>query len=196
LLDFEINLQLFVEIMEDEEFPKSARMLAAGVLFHVLWAQGIIPEKLKNLKLIALVDDVLVMAVGLCIIVHLMPEERREYYWQKYEAVTRIDDYKQLLKSPLGMLRDRLAQFVESLRRRSYKKKTAEKVVESPDLQEGLFDEAMIFAANFNLDPDSIDQQIRLLPPRERIMGLLSGGLQEETSGMLHWLSSMKSASA
>jgi uncharacterized membrane protein YkvA (DUF1232 family) len=161
-------------------------MLAAGVLFYVLWAQDIIPDKLKNLKLIALVDDVLVMAVGLCIIVPLMPEERREYSWQKYEAVTRIDDYKQLLKSPLGMLRDRLAQFVEGLRRRSYKKKTAEEVVESPDLQEGLFDEAMIFAANFNLDPDSIDQQIRLLPPRERIVGLLSGGLQEGTSGMLH----------
>jgi len=180
LMNFEVNSQLFVEIMNDEELPLAARTLAIGVLAYVLSPIDLIPEKLKALKVIALIDDVVVMIIGLGIIVPLMPESRLEHYKQEYEAAAKISDYKETLKATLGILWDRLAQFVNNLRQRSHKKCTAEEIAESPELREDLFDETMIYVANLNLDPTTLDRELKALPPPEKVIGLLASGIQEE----------------
>jgi len=180
LLNFEVNSQIFVEIMNDEELPLSARTLAIGVLTYVLSPIDLIPEKLKVLRVVALLDDVVVMIIGLGIIVPLMPESRREHYKGKYEAVAQISDYEETLKATLGILWNRLVQFVEKLRQRSHKKRTTEEVAGSPELREDLFDETMIYVANLNLDPEALDRELEALPPPEKIIGLLASGIEED----------------
>ena len=180
LLDFEINAQLFVEIMNDEQLPLSARALAVGVLLYLRAPRDIISENVKVLKLIGLVDDVIVMIIGLSVIVPQMPEPRLAYYKQKYKAVTRISDYEEILKSALGLLWERLVRFVENLRQRKYKETSAESVAQSPDLREDLFDETMIFVADLNLDPVTLDKELQLLPAPEKVVGLLASGLAED----------------
>lgn len=180
LLDFEINAQLFVEIMNDEQLPLSARALAVGVLLYLRAPRDIISENVKVLKLIGLVDDVIVMIIGLSVIVPQMPEPRLAYYKQKYKVVTRISDYEEILKSALGLLWERLVRFVENLRQRKYKETSAEGVAQSPDLREDLFDETMIFVADLNLDPATLDKELLLLPAPEKVVGLLASGLEEE----------------
>lgn len=180
LKDFELNTILFAEIREDEDLPLSARAIAVGVLVYVRAARDIIPDLFPKLKILGLLDDVLVMAGGLSIIVPLIPEERLDYYRAKYTAVAKIHEYDRLLQETLGMLWDRLRQFVEGLKNRKYKKASAEEIVKSLELSEDLFDEAMIYVANLNLDPGTIDEGIKQLPPPETVFKLLAGGLEEE----------------
>ncbi|MCL4298463.1 MAG: DUF1232 domain-containing protein [Anaerolineae bacterium] len=175
LKDLGVNSQLFNEIIADGSLPMSARTLATGVLMYLDLPEDIIPEKIR---FIGLIDDVLVMVIGLVIIVPLIPAERMAYYHQNYKAVTKIDEYEQILKSVLGILWDRLVQFVETLRKRTFKKKTTEEVAQSAELREQLFDQTMEYVANLNLDPSTIDEDLKVLPAPEKIIGTLASGLE------------------
>ena len=176
LADLGVNSKLFIEITEDEALPKIARTLASGVLLYLQIPTDLIPIKYRFLGLI---DDVIVMIVGLVIIAPLIPEERLKYYSQKYETIGKVEEYERVMQATLGILWDRIVLFVETLRERTFKNKTTEEVVQSPELREDLFDETMIFVANLNLDPESLDSDIKQLPSPEKVIGLLSSGLEE-----------------
>ncbi len=176
LIDLGVNAQLFIELAGDEALPTWVRKLAAGVLLYLDVPIDLIPEKLR---FIGLIDDMLVMIVGLVIFVPQLPEERFTYYCQKYEAVVKIEEYEQIVKSTLGILWERLTRFVETLQKRTYKNKTTEEVVQSAELREALFDETMVFVANLGLDPETLDKETKSLPSPEKLMGLLSSGLEE-----------------
>ena len=176
LIDMGVNAQLFNELAGDEALPTWVRSSATGVLIYLDARVDLIPEKLR---FIGLIDDMLVMIVGLVIIVPQIPEERLTYYRLKYEAVDKIGEYEQIMKSTLGILWDRLTRFVETLQKRTYKNKTTEEVAQSAELREALFDETMVFVANLGLDPETLDKETKLLPSPEKLMGLLSSGLEE-----------------
>ncbi len=171
-----VNSKLFTEIIEDEALPITVRALASGVLLYLQSPMDLIPDKLAFLGVI---DDVIVMIVGLVIITPLIPEERLNYYGQKYEAISKVDEYERIMQTTLGILWERLVKFVEMLRTRTFKNKTTEEIVQSSELREDLFDETMIFVANLNLDPESLDSDFKLLPSPEKVIGLLSSGLEE-----------------
>jgi len=174
LTNLGINVQLFEELAGDESLPMMARTLAVGVLVYPNTPVNLIPNKVR---FIGLIDDMLVMIVGLAIIAPQIPEDRLPYYRQKYEVIGKIQEYEAIVKSTLGILWDRLVRFVRTLENRSYKGKTTEEVAQSDTLRDMLFDEAMIFVANLGLDPESMD--VKLLPSPEKIMGLLSSGLEQ-----------------
>ena len=176
LIDLGVNAQLFNELAGDEALPLWVRTLSTGVLLYLDARVDLIPEKLR---FIGLIDDMLVMIVGLTIIVPQIPEDRLTYYRQKYDAVGKIGEYESNVKSTLGILWERLIQIVETLPKRTYKNKTSAEVAQSADLREALFDETMVFVANLGLDPDTLDKETKLLPSPEKIMGLLSSGLEE-----------------
>jgi|GEM_PF-2714548 len=176
LANLGVNSKLFTEIIEDEALPMTVRALASGVLLYFKLPISLIPNKYP---LIGLIDDVIVMIVGLVIITPLMSDQRLSYYRQKYEVVGKVDEYEQVMKAMLGILWERLVQFVESLRKRTFKDKTTDEIAQSSELREDLFDETMIFVANLNLDPESIDRDIKQLPSPEKVIGLLSSGLEE-----------------
>jgi uncharacterized membrane protein YkvA (DUF1232 family) len=174
LMDLGVNAQLFNELAGDEVLSMWARSLATGVLLYLDIPADLIPEKLR---FIGLIDDMLVMIVGLVIIVPQIPEERLLYYRQKYEAVDKIGEYEQIMKSTLGILAERLTLFVETLRKRTYKNRTTEEVAQSAELREALFDETMVVVADLGLDPETLDKEVKLLPSPEKVIGLLSSGL-------------------
>ena len=176
LTDLGVNSKLFAEIIEDEALPMTARTLASGVLQYLQLPTDLIPDKYR---FIGLIDDVIVMIVGLVIIAPLIPKERLKYYGQKYEAIGKVEEYERIMQATLGILWERIVQFVETLRERTFKNKTTEEVVQSSELSEDLFDETMIFVANLNLDPESLDSDIKQLPSPEKVIGLLSSGLEE-----------------
>jgi len=176
LTDLGINAQLFKELTGDESLPMWSRSLATGVLLYLDAPVDLIPEKFR---FIGLIDDMLVMIVGLVIIAPQIPEDRLTYYRQKYEAAGKIGEYESNLKSTLGILWERLTQIVETLPKRTYKNKTTTEVAQSAALREELFDETMVYVANLGLDPETLDKETKLLPSPEKVMGLLSSGLEE-----------------
>lgn len=176
LIDLGVNAQLFNELTGDEALAMWVRSLAAGVLLYLDSPVDLIPEKFR---FIGLIDDMLVMIVGLVIIVPQIPEDRLTYYRQKYEAAGKIGEYETNLKSTLGILWERLTRIVETLPKRTYKNKTTTEVAQSAELREELFDETMVYVANLGLDPETLDKETKLLPSPEKVMGLLSSGLEE-----------------
>lgn len=176
LADLGVNSKLFVEIAEDEALPMTARTLASGVLQYLQLPTDLIPDRYR---FIGLIDDVIVMIVGLVIIAPLIPKESLNYYGQKYGAIGKVEEYERIMQATLGILWERLIQFVETLKKRTFKGKTTEEVVQSSELREDLFDATMIFVANLNLDPESLDSDIKQLPSPEKVIGLLSSGLEE-----------------
>ena len=176
LTDLGINAQLFKELTGDESLPMWSRSLATGVLLYLDAPVDLIPEKFR---FIGLIDDMLVMIVGLVIIAPQIPEDRLTYYRQKYEAAGKIGEYESNLKSTLGILWERLTQIVETLPKRTYKNKTTAEVAQSAELREELFDETMVLVANLGLDPKALDKETKLLPSPELFIGLLSSGLEE-----------------
>lgn len=176
LVDLGVNAQLFNELAGDEALPMWVRSLATGVLLYLDAPVDLIPEKIR---FIGLIDDMLVMIVGLVIIVPQIPEDRLTYYQQKYEAAGKIGEYESNVKSTLGILWERLTRLVETLPKRTYKNKTTAEVAQSAELREALFDETMVVVANLGLDPETLDKETKLLPSPEKVMGLLSSGLEE-----------------
>ena len=150
--------------------------MATGVLLYLDAPVDLIPEKFR---FIGLIDDMLVMIVGLVIIAPQIPEDRLTYYRQKYEAAGKIGEYESNLKSTLGILWERLTRIVETLPKRTYKNKTTTEVAQSAELREELFDETMVLVANLGLDPKALDKETKLLPSPELFIGLLSSGLEE-----------------
>ncbi len=144
LMDLGVNAQLFNELAGDETLSVWVRSLATGVLLYLDAPADLIPDKFR---FIGLIDDILIMIVGLVIIVPQIPEERMRYYSQEYEAVDQIGEYEQVMRSTLGILWERLMQLVETLRKRTYKNKTTEEVAQSAELRESLFDDTMVFVA-------------------------------------------------
>lgn len=178
--DLDLNVQLFAEMMNDEELPLAARCLAFGVLSYLMVSRKLIRKGTKWGAILALVGDALVMITGLSIIVQWIPESRLDYYRKKYKSVAMIHEYEAALRAALGMLWDRLVKFVENLRHRRYRKATAEEVLQSPELREQLFDDAMEWVADQDLDPTTLHEQLGQLPPPEKVIGLLASGLEEE----------------
>ena len=176
ITDLGVNAQLFNELAGDEALPMWCRSLATGVLLYLDAPVDLIPEKFR---FIGLIDDMLVMIVGLVIIVPQVPEERLTYDQQKYEAAGQIGEYESNLKSSMGILWERLTRIVETLPKRTYKNKTTAEVAQSAELREELIDETMVFVANLGLDPEALDKETKLLPSPEKVMGLLSSGLEE-----------------
>lgn len=176
LLDLGVNAKLFNELAADEALPMWVRSLATGVLLYLNSPIDIIPEKFR---FIGLIDDVLIMIVGLVIIVPKISDVKLKYYQDNYEAVGKIGEYEVKLKSTLGILWERLIQIVETLPKRTYKNKTTEEVAQSANLREEVFDNTMIIVANLGLDPKTLDKETRLLPTPEKVMVLLSSGLED-----------------
>lgn len=176
LLDLGVNSQLFNEFVADEALPLWVRSLATGILLYLTSPVDLIFEKLR---FIGLIDDMLVMIVGLVIIVPQIPEERLAYYQKEYEVVRKIGEYEQIMKPTLGILWERLIKYVETLQKRTYKNKTTAEVAQSDELRESLHDETMVYIANLGLDPETLDKETKLLPSPEKVIGLLSNGLED-----------------
>jgi hypothetical protein len=110
---------------------------------------------------------------------------RAGHYREKYpETFETLDEQITLLRQTLGALYSWLKALVEKLPKRRFHGKSTEDVASSEQIREEMFDEAMEYAANINVDPKAIEQALLAAPPN-RITELLSSGLEEEQKHQL-----------
>jgi len=170
------DIKVLVVMIGDDKLDMRARSLAVGTLLYLIASIDLIPD---NIPVLGYVDDVLVLHIALGVILQIDPE-RAEHYRKKYpEVIGRIDEQTQLLTDALGALYSWLKAFVESLAQRHYKGRRPEEVVRSASAREEIFDEAMVFAANINVNDATIRQTLLSSPP-DQLVKLLSAGLEKE----------------
>lgn len=170
------DIKILIEMAGDNDLDLGARSLAVGTIVYVLSPIDLIPEKVPVLGYI---DDVIILHMSVAAIVGIDPE-RGAHYREKYPQVFEsLDQHIGLLQDTLGALYSWIMALVERLKERRYQGRSPEDVAASENLQEELFDEAMEYAANVNVDPDAIQRALLAAPP-ERIIGFLSAGLEEE----------------
>lgn len=176
IAEFGVDSRIFIELIGDQKAPLPARVIAGGVLVYLNFARDILPERWKALGLI---DDVIVMTIGLTICIDLLPRQRRDYYQKKYRAVEMLVPDSELLKRVLGIVWDRLNDYVRGLGDRTYRGQDMATVVESEELRERLFDETMESVAKASIDPTTLDKELAKLPAPEKIAGLLTQGMDD-----------------
>ena len=182
ILSLPIDLKVLLEISGDSEIGIPARSLAVGTLAYVVYLADLIPDKIPVLGLI---DDVIVIRLSLEVIRGLEPD-RMKYYEEKYPATfARFAEAIEVLKSALGLIYDALMALVEKLKNRRFRGHTAEEAVQSEEVREEMFDEAMEYVANLNLNPDVVHNAL-LEAPSHQIIGLLTSGLEEEDKREIH----------
>lgn len=185
-----IDTRIFAEIMNDPQVPLPARGIAAGVLVYLSTVRDIIRDKLK---IIGLIDDVIVMTIGLAICIDMMPVRHRAHYERKYDAVTKVHEDTDFLKGILGIVWNRLWSYVENLTSSKYRSHSMEEVVESDELREALYDDTMEYLAKSAVDPAVLDKEIARLPAPEKVVGLLTSGVEEldpsaeQSKGAVGW---------
>jgi len=175
ILGFPQDTKILIEMAGDNDLSMSSRSLAVGALIYAIMPLDLIPDKFG---VIGLVDDVIVIRITLAIIREIDPE-RYVYYKGKYSQCAVLEKEIALLRSTLGALYSWLVALVKGLREKTFKKRTAEQIAQSPDLREELFDETMEYVANINLDPETVSRALLTTPP-ERIVHLLSSGLEDD----------------
>jgi len=170
------DIKVLVVMIGDDELDMRARSLAVGTLVYIVASIGLIPD---TIPVLGYVDDVLVLHIALAVILQIDPD-RAEYYREKYsETIGAIDEQVQLLTDALGALYSWLKAFVENLPQRRYRGQTTEEAAQSGEAREGIFDEAMEFAANVSVDEATIRQKLLASPPNQ-LAKLLSDGLEKE----------------
>jgi uncharacterized membrane protein YkvA (DUF1232 family) len=176
IISLPIDLKVLLEISGDSQVGIPARSLAVGTLAYVVYFADLIPDKIPVLGLI---DDVIVIRLSLEVIRGLEPE-RMKYYEGKYPTTfARFAEAIEVLKSALGLIYDALMALVEKLKNRRFKGHTAEEAARSEEVREEMFDEAMEYVANLNLNPDVV-HKVLLEAPSHQVINLLTSGLEEE----------------
>ena len=176
IISLPTDVKILIEMIGDDKLDMRARSLAVGTTAYLIAAIGLIPD---TVPVLGLVDDVLVLHIALAIILQIDPK-RAEYYREKHpETIGSIDEQVQLLVDALGALYSWLEAFVKNLSQRRYKGQSTEETAQSTETREDIFDEAMIYAANVNVDEEMIRSRLLAAPPNQ-LVSLLSDGLQKE----------------
>jgi len=176
ILSLPTDIKILIEMIGDDGLDMRARSLAVGALVYLVATIGLIPDVIPVL---GYVDDVLVLHIALAIILEIDPE-RAKYYRAKYaDAIGALDAQIALVADALGALYSWLRAFVEALRNRQYKGKTTQDAAQSDEARENIFDDAMVYAANVEVDEKAIRQRLLASPP-EQLIKLLSDGLEKE----------------
>jgi uncharacterized membrane protein YkvA (DUF1232 family) len=178
-LPYELKIPL--DMMGDEELKLEARTLAVGTTFYLLSPIDLIPEKLPG---IGYIDDAIILHMSLFAITEIDPA-RSQHYRSKYPGTYELLDRETaVLKETLGALYSWLVALVRNLRERDYKGREPSDVIDSAEVQDEIFDAAMEYAAGIDTDPKVIERALMAAPP-ERIVGLLSSGLEEDQKRQL-----------
>lgn len=176
LVSLPTDIKILIEMIGDDELDMKARSLAVGTIVYVLAPIDLIPEKIPVL---GYVDDVVVLHIAVALAVQIDPNRGR-YYREKYpQTFETLDQQIDLLRKTLGALYSWLTALVENLVKRRFRGQTAEDIIGSEKLHEDMFDAAMEYAADVNVDAETIRRALLAAPPN-RIVELLSDGLEEE----------------
>jgi uncharacterized membrane protein YkvA (DUF1232 family) len=146
------DLKVLFEAMSDADLPLEARQAAAGAVIYCLSRNDLIPD---SAGAVGFVDDVVVVRLVLERLLVLSGDAIGDYPERFSDQFAELGEDLQLLRDYLAEAIGWLERHVEQLAQLKYKGKGVPAYVEDEDAAQRLYEEALEFTTEYEVDDDA-----------------------------------------
>jgi uncharacterized membrane protein YkvA (DUF1232 family) len=152
------DLKIAFDAMDDENLPRTARELAAGVVMYIVTPKDQTAD--RNDQVVGYSDDALLLRLAL----HkaLGKGEDEDSFRERFpELFENLEDNLKLCKTVMGELMTWLEQKVSALRSLAYKGKKIATYLDDDEARELLFDDGLVFRTDYPVDEKTIGDKLK-----------------------------------
>jgi uncharacterized membrane protein YkvA (DUF1232 family) len=152
------DLKIAFDAMDDENLPRAARELAAGVAIYVVSPKDATTDSKE--QVVSYADDAVLLRVVLHKAIGTTEDEQafRERFPELFEG---LDTNLALCKSVMGELMTWLESKLATLRTITYKGKKLAVYLDDDEAREQLFDDGLVFRTDYPVDEKTIGDKLK-----------------------------------
>jgi hypothetical protein len=144
--------------MDDENLPRAAREVAAGVIAYVVSPNDVVSD--RNDAVVSFADDTLLLRLALQ--KTLGPDEDEQSFRDRFpELFDGLEGNLALCKTVMGDLFTWLENKVPTLSALEYKSKKIAKYLDDEEAREQLFEDAIVFRTDYPVDEKTITDKLK-----------------------------------
>jgi hypothetical protein len=149
------DLKIAFDAMDDENLPRAARELAAGVAIYI-----VSPKEQDRAEAVSYADDAVLLRVVMQKALGKGEDEQafRERFPELFEE---LEDKLALCKSTMGELMTWLESKVNTLKNSSYKGKKLAQYLDNDEARGELFDDGLVFRTDYPVDESRIGDKVK-----------------------------------
>lgn len=173
ILALPFDLKVCFALMVDQDSPASVRTLAAGTAVYVLGPNDIIPDHILP---VGFADDAIILWATLDHVRQNHPDVAAKFAERFDGLIDTAGEVAEVFRAYLGEVYDWLASKLPTLSSQVYKGKTATAYMEDPEAGDFLYQDAMAFVTDFDLDEDYLTNTLR----GRKVLEVLKRRIEEE----------------
>jgi uncharacterized membrane protein YkvA (DUF1232 family) len=152
------DLKIAFDAMDDENLPRPAREVAAGVIAYVVSPNDFVSD--RHDAVVSYADDAVLLRLALQ--KALGPGEDEQSFRERFpELFEGLDDNLTLCKSIMGELMTWLESKVKTLPTLEYKGKKITKYLDDEEAREQLFEDGLVFRTDYPVDEKTITDKLK-----------------------------------
>jgi uncharacterized membrane protein YkvA (DUF1232 family) len=151
------DLKIAFDAMDDENLPRAARELAAGVAIYIVSPKDASADRAEA---VSYADDAVLLRVVLQKALGKGEDEEafRDRFPELFEG---LEDNLALCKSTMGELMTWLEGKVNTLKNASYKGKKLAQYLDNDEARGELFDDGLVFRTDYPVDESRIGDKVK-----------------------------------
>lgn len=158
ILALPFDLKVCFALMVDEDGPPALRNLAAGTAVYVLGPNDIIPDHIMP---VGYADDAIILWAMLDHVRRTHPEVAAKFAERFDGAIDGAGEVAAIFQGYLGEIYDWMVSKLPTLESLVYKGKKASEYVQDAEAGDFLYEEALAFVTDFDLDEDYLTNHLR-----------------------------------
>lgn len=152
------DLKIAFDAMDDENLPRAARELAAGVVMYIVTPKDQTAD--RNDQVVGYSDDALLLRLALHKALD-KGEDEQAFRGRFPELFENLEDNLKLCKTVMGELMTWLEQKASTLRSLAYKGKKIATYLDDDEARELLFDDGLVFRTDYPVDEKTIGDKLK-----------------------------------
>jgi len=152
------DLKIAIDAMDDENLPRAAREVAAGVIAYVVSPNDVVSD--RHDAVVSYADDAVLLRLALQ--KALGPDEDEQSFRDRFpELFEGLEENLALCKAVMGDLMTWLDSKVPTLSALDYKGKKITKYLDDEEAREQLFEDAIVFRTDYPVDEKTITDKLK-----------------------------------
>jgi uncharacterized membrane protein YkvA (DUF1232 family) len=152
------DLKIAIDAMDDENLPRPAREVAAGVIAYIVSPNDAVSD--RHDVVVSFTDDALLLRLALQKVLSAGEDEQtfRDRFPELFEG---LEENLTLCKSILGELMTWLEGKVPTLPVLDYKGKKIVKYIDDEEAREQLYEDSLVFRTDYPVDEKTITDKLK-----------------------------------